>query len=163
MKLRLLLFKNCNRRCKGCCNKDWDLDALEVENDFSGYSEVLMTGGEPMLAPEIVIGTAMKIREQNPNAKIYVYTAKVDSLVDVFAVLGFVDGMCVTLHKQKDTISFERLNEALYLTGVKKSLRLNVFKGITLPFTSYDLWERKLDMEWVKNCPLPEDEVFKRL
>ena len=27
-KLRLLVTKNCDRSCPGCCNKDWNLDKL---------------------------------------------------------------------------------------------------------------------------------------
>lgn len=44
-KLRLLLHEECNRNCKGCCNKDWDLNALEIEDDFTDYDEILITGG----------------------------------------------------------------------------------------------------------------------
>ena len=56
-KLRLLLFTDCNRNCEGCCNNDFDLNALKVETDFRQYDKIFLTGGEPMIAPAIVINT----------------------------------------------------------------------------------------------------------
>jgi hypothetical protein len=44
----------------------------------------------------------------------------------------------------------------------KKSLRLNVFKGVSVPKT-WSNWIVKKNMVWIKNCPLPEDEVFMKL
>ncbi|MBU1087771.1 MAG: hypothetical protein KKD05_09695, partial [Candidatus Omnitrophica bacterium] len=54
-KLRLLLFTECNRNCNGCCNNDWDLKSLLNEHLFKEYSEILLTGGEPMLHPELIL------------------------------------------------------------------------------------------------------------
>ena len=48
----------------------------------------------------------------------------------------------------------------------KQNLRLNVFKGIDLMNVDTQhtaLWKIKTNIEWVKNCPLPKDEVFMRL
>jgi hypothetical protein len=44
-----------------------------------------------------------------------------------------------------------------------KSLRLNVFHGISLKGIDTSCWIIKKDMKWIKNCPLPKDEVLKRL
>jgi len=48
--------------------------------------------------------------------------------------------------------------------GKSVSLRLNIFKGIYIPeVVDLSLWKVKKDMEWISNCPLPEDEVFMKL
>ena len=159
--LRLLLFEKCNRNCDGCCNKDWDLKALPVEKDFSPYSMVLLTGGEPMLKPHIIIDTAVKIRSQS-SAKIYLYTAKVNDLAYMSHVLIFIDGITVTLHRQLDVKSFMKLDQTLPGSG-GKSLRLNIFKGVKIKKPLRDEWKIKSDIEWIQNCPLPKNEVLKRI
>ena len=53
-KLRLLLFEECDRDGPGCCNRDWDLRSLPVCRDFTPYQVIMLTGGEPMLHPEII-------------------------------------------------------------------------------------------------------------
>ncbi len=164
-KLRLLLFKDCNRSCVGCCNEDWDLDDLEQESNFKWYDEILLTGGEPMLKPEIVFETVFKIKESS-DAKIYLYTAKIDNVNQLSGILNFIDGITVTLHSEEDVEYFEELDKFLWSNqsyyASRKSFRLNVFKGISIGCLS-KLWEVKRDIEWVKDCPLPENEVFKKL
>jgi MoaA/NifB/PqqE/SkfB family radical SAM enzyme len=166
--LRLLLFSDCNRRCKGCCNKDWDLDNLPICQSFQGYKTVMLTGGEPMLNPQLVKDTAGWIREENPDAKIIVYTAKSTPPEALIDVLSHVDGLTLTLHTQSDVRPFTALQERLYLLRKKgalanKSLRLNVFKGIDIGKLYAEGWVIKTGIEWIKNCPLPENEVFMRL
>jgi len=163
MKLRLLLFEECNRNCLGCCNKDWNLDSLEKETAYEKYDEILLTGGEPLLKSTFVINTIYKIRKTS-NAPIFVYTAKVDNLTDIFSVLDVSDGLTVTLHEQSDVYPFNTFNNALLIKNINgKSLRCNIFKDIKINLSDYPLWVIKNNIEWIKNCPLPENEVFKRI
>lgn len=169
-KLRLLLWEECNRNCIGCCNKDWDLENLEIENDFTQYDEIYLTGGEPMLYPDKLVRVILDIKIINRDAKIYIYTTKTNPLKDLMNVLFFVDGLTVTLHEQKDVLDFHLFNmhvkailEQLKIYDAKKkSLRLNVFKGIDLSGLDLDKWDLKDNIEWIKDCPLPKDEVFKK-
>jgi pyruvate-formate lyase-activating enzyme len=164
MKLRLLLFEDCNRKCPGCCNKQWNLSSLPVENDFSKYDKIILTGGEPMLKPEVILQTVEEIRKVN-NCPIIVYTAKVDKVIDVLKILDHVDGLTLTLHEIEDLVDFYILNGYIYYKNKysKKSLRLNVFKGIEVDETVFTSWKIKKDIEWIEDCPLPENEVFKKL
>jgi hypothetical protein len=153
--LRLLLFSACNRACEGCCNKQWDLDALPVCDDYHDYDMVLLTGGEPMLNPTLVAMTANRIRCQT-MAPIILYTAKPERLP---GVMPFLDGVTVTLHEQADVDPF--LNVAHKLHGQGWSLRVNVFAGVEIG--DVPGWEMKRDIEWIEDCPMPEGEVFMRL
>lgn len=169
-KLRLLMFEKCNRSCERCCNKDFSLDTLPVVQDYSGYRTIMLTGGEPMLNVPLLLGTVAAIREVNPKAKIIVYTAKINRISLVLSVLEAVDGMTVTLHKQKDKKRFFNLNMVLMHKGLLaltqgKSLRLNAFREAEVPSTyeGHGIWKVKNGLEWIKNCPLPTDEVFMRL
>ena len=158
-KLRLLLASKCNRDCKGCCNKGWNLDSLKVCEDYEGYDEIMITGGEPALYPIKILAICKAIRRNNPKAKIYLYTAlpKVNT-VDLLNK-GLLDGITLTLHDQRDVVAFELFQELLCDIDLsKKSLKLNVFKGVNV--VEYPIWKSNKNMVWIKDCPLPENEVF---
>ena len=160
MKLRLLLWTMCDRDCEGCCNKDWDLDNLKTERDFNKYSLIMLTGGEPMINPSYVHKIIWRIKKQT-NAPIVMYTADVTNIVEAWGLLYELHGMTITLHEQEDVVPFLRFNAYLSKLMKQKSLRLNVFKNINLSGVDTDGWEVKDNIEWIKNCPLPEGEVLK--
>jgi len=164
-KLRLLITEQCPRSCEGCCNKDWDLDALPVCTDFSGYDEILLTGGEPMLRLDRVDHVLTDIARVNPDALTIMYTAQLPELMNViklYTILQRLKGVTVTLHEQNDVCTFFLFNRLLGPEDREKSLRLNVFNGVEL--TNMDLtgWKVKEDIEWIDNCPLPPDEILMR-
>ena len=164
MKLRLLLLSECNRTCKGCCNKDWDLDELPSCQSFESFDEIFLTGGEPLLVPDLLFSVTKKIRQISP-AKIYVYTAWREDPNLLLSVLNAVDGLTLTLHTRKDTGPFEifskMVTEQEAFKG--KSLRLNVFNGVTTGEADVSNWDVRRGIRWIKDCPLPTDEVFMRL
>jgi len=163
-KLRLLLFEKCDRSCTGCCNNDWDLQSLPVEKDFSQYDIIMLTGGEPMLEPQIVINTIRTIKKTS-NAVIYMYTAKCTHLIDLYNVLSYLDGLTLTLHHQDDVAPFEIFNSKLskFCLSPLFSFRLNVFKGIDISHIDISAWKVKDNIKWIKNLHLPTNETFKRL
>jgi len=138
-----------------------DLKNLPVCTDFRPWDLVILTGGEPMIVSEIVRGTINHIRHSNP-CPIILYTAKVDNIQAMLATLFFIDGLTVTLHEQRDLIPLLNLNNVLP-RGIKKTLRLNVFKGINVPEDLLGKWIIKDNIEWIKNCPMPSGETFMRL
>jgi MoaA/NifB/PqqE/SkfB family radical SAM enzyme len=159
-KLRLLFTTVCNRSCEGCCNKDWQLDKLPTVQHFN-YEEILITGGEPLLDPSRLKGLIQAIRVVS-NANIYIYTALVSH--DIYEILGYVDGVTITLHNQSDVNNIKPLLSFVKINEIKnKSLRLNIFKGININDLDLTGWEVKKDIEWIKECPLPKDEEFMKL
>lgn len=166
MKLRLLLWKDCNRCCSGCCNKDWDLDNLPRLDmkELGKYKEVLLTGGEPMLRPEVVKLMVKTLRNfPGKNKRIYVYTAKTDDREALLSVLKVCDGVTITLHDQSDVENLKNFLEILPQNlRISKSVRLNVFENIDISSLDLNNLKVKENVVWIKNCPLPKDEVFKR-
>jgi organic radical activating enzyme len=140
------------------------LDNLPVVNHYQ-FDEILITGGEPMLFPDKVVEICDRVRCNaltfHKKAKIFVYTANVNNWVAVQKVLEVVDGITVTLHEQLDVEDLVVLDSVLSKYS-EKSLRLNIFKGITIPKLKHK-WKIKDNMIWMKNCPLPENETFKRI
>lgn len=189
-KLRLLFTEKCNRNCEECCNKGYDLEKLPKVTHFN-YDEILITGGEPLLFLDELKGFIKAVRIIS-SAKIIIYTSLVNSWTapfsnsgyfwktndSIFKIIKFVDGITLTLHSQQDSKNFADL---LYIIEISsksnnkndaynifktKSLRLNVFKGIELPENfpmALGLWKIKDNIEWVKNCPLPNDEEFLKI
>jgi len=160
-KLRLLLFPDCDRNCNGCCNRDWDLDALPMCRDFSPYDEVLLTGGEPMLHPNLVHRAIRQIRRTS-DADVYLYTANVIRNHRTHDVLAAADGICVTLHEQCDVRPWLRFAFTSQELTAYRSCRLHVFAGVKLPRVLPADWQIKEGLEWQPDCPLPEGEVFMR-
>lgn len=164
-KLRLLTTKTCNRSCPGCCNKEWNLDELPVCTSYEGYKEVILTGGEPLLFPGKCMSIIMDVKMENPDALIYMYSAKMDDPKLIRDMLRYLDGICLTIHEYKDGVDFVNLDWYLRTNSAfkmrDKSLRLNVFKD-TFQLRYMNDWVIRPDIEWIKNCPLPQDEVFMR-
>jgi hypothetical protein len=163
MRLRLLVTDQCDRACPGCCNKQWDLSKLPIADQFNGYDEIMITGGEPLLdvVKTIAIITELHVATYAP---IFVYTAKLEPASDVLAVLIMADGITVTLHEQNDFDKWLHLDDALaHFPDLfsDKSLRLNIFKNVKIPEgTDLSRWQVKDKIVWIDPCPLPNDEVF---
>lgn len=163
MKLRLLLFSECDRHCAGCCNEQHDLGALPICRDFRGYDEVILTGGEPMLDPGAVRRAVELVRRQH-DGPIYLYTAKLDDIEVALDVLALVDGFTVTLHEQSDAETWFNLDTNLpWHWYAQKSLRLNVLEGVNVAGYDTTGWKVKGNIKWITSCPMPEGEVFMRL
>lgn len=168
-KLRLLVTTDCPNKCPMCCNNSWNFDELPRVRDFD-YDEVMITGGEPLLFPGKVEELARSIRTLNPimypeedTPKVYIYTS-IAHWSPVTKVLGSIDGIVITPHDKKAVEDFILLNSILK-GGTKCSLRLNLFKNIRdmLPKDiDLSMWKVK-DMEWIKDCPVPKGEDFRRL
>jgi len=181
--LRLLITKRCNRVCPGCCNNDWNLDNLPINVNLSDesikdYDEIILTGGEPTLVMDRLLETVLFIRN-NPNCKtipIIVYSANVTKLRELMLLvyLRVIDGITFTIHEQADVEPFieaweDTLYQTLFFDRLDGKMRLNVFKGIIPPDglswrkSFLYMLDVKDNIEWIKNCPLPENETFMRL
>lgn len=113
---------------------------------------------------------AEEIRNQNKCAKIFMYTAKIDSLCDLVNILIYIDGITVTLHRQRDIgkftlfVNFINFMITKHKDFLEKSYRVNIFENVYInPHLSLTQWRVKNNMKRIKNCPLPDNEVFKRL
>lgn len=170
-KLRLLVTTKCPNKCPMCCNNSWDFDKLPVVDRWD-YDEIMITGGEPLLYANSVIDLTKYIIAGSrfvgyPKPKIYIYTSYV-SFLEITATLQLADGMVLTLHKEEDVESFKLINNLFLKHKVyssNKSLRLNLFpdmKALLPNNIDLSLWKVK-DMEWIKDCPVPEGEDFRRI
>lgn len=161
-KLRLLITHKCNKKCLLCCNNNFDLSNLPVCKSFKDYSEISLTGGEPLLYPRTVVHVCRTIQWQNSKAKIYLYTADVKALYKLL-IVGIIpfDGITLSLHSQFEASLFSRIDKLIDIPAFM-SLRLKVFEDIHIRLP-YNQWKTEYDTKWVENCPLPKDEDFMSL
>jgi len=166
-KARVLLWEDCNRNCEGCCNKSIDLKALPQVNmrDLKKYDTIILTGGEPMLYPERLLTISNGLRKKFPDTKLVLYTAKVNDPLWRRIAINF-DGVTITLYDQQDIYLFEAYAMLNHYPRVIDK-RLNVFSSVRLTQLQLEkfennCWDIKTDIEWIKDCPLPDGEEFVR-
>lgn len=167
-KLRLLVTTKCPNKCPMCCNNSWDFSKLPVVDRWD-YEEIMITGGEPLQYSVNTVNLIELIRGitelQGISPKIYVYTS-IASFGKLFNTIEASDGVVLTPHSKKDIEFFIYTNDYLLSYPPKDvSLRLNLFPDIKemLPKDiDLSLWQVK-DMEWIKDCPVPEGEDFRRI
>jgi len=171
-KLRLLVTGKCPNKCPMCCNNRFDLEKIPVVDRFD-YDEIMITGGEPLLFPErthIIMKTFRLIAANvigGGQPQIYIYTANFN--IGAFrTVYSLADGFVYTPHSKKDIEAFMSLN-AFILSEPdafqRLSLRLNIFpeEEKYLPAgVDLSLWKVK-KMKWMKDCPVPAGEDFRRI
>ena len=176
-KLRLVVTGRCHNSCPMCCNNRFDLSKLPVVQHWD-YDEIMITGGEPLLFSSRVLDLIIAIKNQatytGKNPKIYLYTAlpgktcwMAFNLIHFNLILSHIDGIVVTPHTTDDLQNFIRINNWLlrFNRHSVKSLRLNLFpevKRLLPEDTDLSLWKIK-DMQWIKDCPVPEGEDLQRI
>lgn len=168
MNLRLLITEKCNRKCPDCPNYQYDIDSLPIERDFTGYDNISLTGGEPMLDIPLLIRTISEIRKQSPTTKIYLYTAKLNCINSTLNILDLIDGITITIYNMTDEVNFFNFDCLIGRTKPDfykiKSLIVQAFDPFYIPeyVMREKLWKCKIK-EKLEICPLPENEVFKRI
>ena len=168
-KLRLLFTTDCSRSCEGCCNKQFNLSNLPIfyKEDITQYDEVYITGGEPLLHSSELYWLCKDLKEINPNIKIIIYTAYTKYWgFSNRLLIALVDGFTITLNDQKACDEYEKTEPQLLQFNnrfLTKSIRLNIFEGIAYPKRWKDEYQVKDNIVWLKDCPLPEDEIFMQL
>lgn len=156
MKLRLLVLKQCNRNCPLCSNKNFDLDELPTCEDYSEFDEIILTGGEPMLVPELVKRIILEIKGQS-SAKVFLYTAMPEGIDK--EIIDLIDGVTLTLHEANDYDHFIKWHGQFLPYLWNKSLRLKVFKEVGREIVMSN-WQVQNNLEWIVDCPLPIGEIF---
>ena len=135
------------------------------------YDQILITGGEPLLYYQQLIGCIQAMRVVT-RAKIYVYTAMTvykRTFKPIYSVIKYVDGITLTLHTQEDVDNFKQVLYSITASNkiaeafAGKSLRLNIFEGLDVSGLDLSDWIVKDNMVWIKDCPLPDDEEFRRI
>lgn len=164
---RVIVTYKCNRACPGCCNGNKH-EAREINStlELKGYDTIILTGGEPMLNPDVCTQLIEVLRNQGWQGKVILYTASYDGSEAAQRLIKACNGITYTLHNelsQKDREEFEALTEFIGYFDSEFTTRVNVdsrlFADARIPRNSIShYWDDIVSKEWVNDCPVPDNE-----
>ncbi len=169
MRIRLIITEDCKQKCKGCCNKSYDMEKIPrvTIEEIRKAEQIILTGGEPMLDPWSIIGIIRQIKQLTP-APIVMYTADTKNYpIMLFKIINILDGVTITLHSKNDIEPFISLANKMAKFKHNKTLRLNVFSHVAraadlmIDYKHLVNWSAK-EVKWIKNCPLPKGEILRK-
>jgi organic radical activating enzyme len=165
---RVILNYDCERNCHYCVNNfSWVKDRTVNIPGISALKDfdiVCLTGGEPMLYAENLPLLIDRLRRQNPQQKIYLYTA-LHVPIWTKKIAELVDGIHFTLHSgatQTDIVAFQAA-QTIMGEFPKKSFRLYISPEIEHSIVLFpNVWKRVEVKEWMNEdeCTLPENETL---
>lgn len=138
----------------------------------------MITGGNPLLnrpwykitrrtiALVATIRKVQKTRNLQPS-KIYIYTNTCDHEI-LSKLSNFADGFVLTPHdycELRDLMTFNYQFDDL-IWPIYSSIRVNLFPEQESQLPDKFKWNKHIivkHMEWIKDCPVPEGEDFRRL
>lgn len=161
--IHILITELCDRDCKYCCNKQYDLHAVPyVTDEELRNAEILcLTGGEPFLysQPNEI---ARYYKKKYPNIKkVYVYTNARELYWYLFegGDLDYIDGLSISLKSLKDVSSFIMLKDDLCVTSLSSNL-LYVFDNL---YDEECEGFKLIHREWQEDFKPATDSIYRRM
>lgn len=162
--IHIMVTTLCNRNCKHCCNKQYDLNDIPqvTDDELKKAHTICITGGEPFLytSPNNI---AKYYKIHYPNIKnIYVYTNALelaDYLSNPQNTLDYIDGVNVSIKVPYDKKCFEEI--------IYNNKQINKLKS-NLLYVFDDLIPNKIgnftyiDREWQEEFNPAPDSIFRR-
>lgn len=164
--IHLMITNRCNRDCKYCCNKQYDVYKIPIvtPEELLDAEQVFLTGGEPFAYADPV-GKAYQLRNFFPNIqKVFVYTNAfelAEYLKDKNAPMVFLDGLTISIKNAKDKQAFEEIVSKDDRVLRLKSNRLYVFKGFEDVECPPQF--KKMIREWQEKFNAAPDSIFRRV
>lgn len=163
--IHLLVTPLCNRNCKYCCNKQYDMASIPVVTDEElREAEVLcLTGGEPFAFTDpCEIARYYKAKYHNIK-KVYVYTnaKELADYLNVHEALYSIDGVNISIKNAEDAGAFildiqdkhwcNFYNDRLYIFD--NMLNESQIKG----------YYKVIHREWQEDFKPADDSIFRRM
>lgn len=168
--MHLLITDKCDRDCKWCCNKQYDVNDIPVatKEEYESVDTVCLTGGEPFKYGEPFV-VASWLKSKYPNIKnVYVYTNAAPlfewlekNKPTALGYIGFswLDGLSVSIKNMDDVLAFKSL--VVYpLIKQLKSNYLYVMDGLYPLYTGNF---RVIKREWQEEFKPAKNTIFRRL
>ena len=161
--IHIMVTTLCNRNCRYCCNKQYDLNDIQqvTEEELKNAHTICITGGEPFLYIE-PNQIAKYYKTHYPNIKnIYVYTNALelaDYLTQHTNTLEYIDGVNVSIKNVKDKNKFDIIVQDNRIKSMKSNL-VYVFNDLFPKITdNFTVFSRK----WQKDFIPAPDSIFRR-
>ena len=164
-KARVLITKECNRSCSGCCNNFDSImryaQYIDTLSDLpQELSEVMISGGEPMLFTERTLRLTEELKERYPFSKLYLYSSYYNNTLE--DIIPLLDGFQYTIHEgatEEDLLLLDNLQELLDRhkeEWTDKSFRLYIDDKVDIPMRILpNVWNKAKVSTW-----LTEEELL---
>lgn len=160
--IHLIVTPLCDRDCKYCCNKQYDMNDIPyVTDEELKDAEILcLTGGEPFKY-SYPSNIAHYYKKKYPNIKkVYVYTNALELYNDGnMYTLKYIDGVNVSIKKEADRKAFNKMVNYEKLNLLNNN-RVYIFDNLIpdkfLNFTP-------IYREWQQEFEPADDSIFRRV
>lgn len=164
--IHLMITTLCNRNCKHCCNKQYDINSIPfVTKEELLKAEILfLTGGEPFdfCNPNNI---ALYYKKRYPNIKKIIVYTNAKELAEYRMMGGkvdYIDGVNISLKNQEDKKFFES-----YICFDKDINNLSDNRIYAFPKTQDVIYNSKIylkiDREWQIDFEASPDSIFRRI
>ena len=167
--IHIMITDRCNRDCKYCCNKQYDMNDIPrvTEDELKKAKVLCLTGGEPF-AYACPAKVAQMYKDKYPNVKkVYVYT----NAIELDEYLGehpkedisYIDGLNVSIKCKNDIEAFRSLMFDRRVKSMKSNL-LYVFSEFKGEFPKNKIGNFKIvHRVWQKDFVPADDSIFRRI
>lgn len=161
--IHLMVTTLCNRNCKYCCNKQYDLNNIPyITNEELKDAEILcITGGEPFMFSN-PCSIAAYYKNKYPNIKkVYVYTSAYElALYLLCHNLYDIDGLNISIRDNKDLDSFNKVIKSHDSVIDLESNRLYSFNNLCKDEPE---GFKLINRVWQKDFVPANDSIFRKV
>ena len=140
-KIHLMVTTLCDRDCKYCCNKQYDLDTIPTvtTEELAACHTVYITGGEPFLFSNPV-EIAIFLKSRYPNIKtirVYTNASAVEDYIEWYDnkyinKFESIDGLSVSIKDKDDWYAFPNIMSDADVRRMESNY-LYLFNGFECP------------------------------
>ena len=161
--LHLVVTSLCDRRCKYCCNNQYDVRNIPyvTDDDFEQCNMLCITGGEPFVYSN-PCNLAKRYRKQFPNLKsvlVYTNAKELNDYLNGGGTIHDIDGLNISCKTKSDVKIFE--NSLSHHPQVIK-LNMNRVYDFTGLLNDCPDGFGLIDREWQKVFQPAENCIFRR-
>ena len=161
--IHIMVTSLCNRNCKHCCNKKYDLNDIPyvTDEELKEAETLCLTGGEPFdFTNPCEIARYYKRKYKNIK-NIYVYTNAVElANYLMHNRISDIDGVSISIKTKADANAFENVIKHTGDICKLPSNRLYVFDNLyTEEIQGFTVVHR----EWVADFQPANDSIFRRV
>jgi len=165
--IHLMVTDKCYRKCKYCCNKQYDINSIPyaTDDELKHAKNIYITGGEPFIfsSPSLI---ARDLKWNYSNIKnVIVYTNAFELslyLKYVDKPFEYIDGLDISIKNFKDKVYFRHeLRENSAIQNLSHN-RIYVFDNLITDFDTRGTNFEYIEREWQKNFTPADDSIFRR-
>lgn len=164
--IHIMVTSLCNRNCKYCCNKQYDLNDIPyvTDEELDNAENIFITGGEPFLFsnPNDI---AFKLKKEHRNIKnVYVYSNALELYrylqmnVD-WNCLIHIDGITLSIKNKADLKIFPRIANNCNIQNLKSNW-LYVFDNLEPQDCGNFIMIKR---DWQENFKPDPNSIFRKV